>query len=120
MADFGRHRERVGITRLADITGLQIKPKDLLEGLEEDADAQRELAKFTDHGTQALEKLSKLDEQFRKGLKTLLGQMETAVPADEKLFAALEWTKKGDPDATRELQEEFDHQLDAKLARGLL
>jgi tetratricopeptide (TPR) repeat protein len=42
------------------------------------------------------------------------------IPADEKLFAALETTKKGDPDATRELQEEFDHQLDAKLARGLL
>jgi predicted Zn-dependent protease len=42
------------------------------------------------------------------------------IPADERLFAALETTKKGDPDATRELQEEFDHQRDAKLARGLL
>src|SRR5206468_4653046 len=27
------------------------------------------------------------------------------IPGDEKLFAALEATKKGDPDATRELQE---------------
>lgn len=42
------------------------------------------------------------------------------IPANEKLFAALETTKKGDPDATRELQEEFDHQRDAQLARGLL
>lgn len=42
------------------------------------------------------------------------------IPADEKLFAALEATKKGDPDATRQLQEEFEHQRDAKLARGLL
>jgi predicted Zn-dependent protease len=42
------------------------------------------------------------------------------IPADERLFAALAATKKGDADATRELQEEFDHQRDAKLARGLL
>jgi hypothetical protein len=53
---------------LADIKGLQIKAKDLLQGLEDDADAQRELAKFTDHGTQSLQKLAKLDEQFRKRL----------------------------------------------------
>jgi predicted Zn-dependent protease len=42
------------------------------------------------------------------------------IPADEKLLAALETTKKGDPDATRQLQEEFDRQRDAKLSRGLL
>jgi tetratricopeptide (TPR) repeat protein len=42
------------------------------------------------------------------------------IPGDEKLFAALQATKKSDPDATRELQEEFDHQRDSKLARGLL
>jgi hypothetical protein len=42
------------------------------------------------------------------------------IPANEKLLAALESTKKGDPDATRELQEEFDRQRDAKLNRGLI
>jgi tetratricopeptide (TPR) repeat protein len=42
------------------------------------------------------------------------------IPADEQLLAALETTKKGDPDATRQLQEEFDRQRDAKLSRGLL
>lgn len=42
------------------------------------------------------------------------------IPADEKLFAALETSKKGDLDAIRELQEEFDHQRDNQLARGLM
>jgi predicted Zn-dependent protease len=42
------------------------------------------------------------------------------IPADEKLFAALQATKKGDPDATRELQEEFDRQRDSKLGRGMI
>jgi Tfp pilus assembly protein PilF len=42
------------------------------------------------------------------------------IPADEKLFAALEATKKGDPDATRELQDEFDRQRDSKLGRGMI
>jgi hypothetical protein len=41
------------------------------------------------------------------------------IPANEKLFAAIEATKKGNVDATRELQEEFDHQRDTKLTRGL-
>lgn len=42
------------------------------------------------------------------------------IPADEQIFAALEATKKGDPDATRDLQEEFDRQRDTKLGRGLI
>ncbi|HEV2593846.1 MAG TPA: tetratricopeptide repeat protein [Sphingomicrobium sp.] len=42
------------------------------------------------------------------------------IPANERLFAALQATRKGDADATRELQEEFDHQRDAILARGLI
>jgi predicted Zn-dependent protease len=42
------------------------------------------------------------------------------IPANEKLLAALESTRKGDPDATRELLEEFDRQRDAKLSRGLI
>ena len=42
------------------------------------------------------------------------------IPADEKLFAALQATKKGNPDATRELQEEFDRQRDSKLGRGMI
>lgn len=42
------------------------------------------------------------------------------IPGDEKLFAQLRARRKGDSDATRELQEEFDRQRDAKLSRGLL
>ena len=42
------------------------------------------------------------------------------IPGDERLFAELQARRKGDPDATRELQEEFDRQRDAKLSRGLL
>jgi len=42
------------------------------------------------------------------------------IPGDERLFAQLQARRKGDPDATRELQEEFDRQRDAKLSRGLL
>lgn len=42
------------------------------------------------------------------------------IPADEKIFAALEATKTGDPDATHELQEEFDRQRDQKVSRGML
>lgn len=42
------------------------------------------------------------------------------IPADEKIYAALEATKIGDSDATRELQEEFNRQRDQKLSRGML
>lgn len=42
------------------------------------------------------------------------------IPADEKIFAALEATKSGNPDATRELQGEFDRQRDQKLTGGML
>ena len=42
------------------------------------------------------------------------------IPGDERLFAQLAATRKGNPDATRQLQEEFDRQRDAKLSRGLL
>jgi hypothetical protein len=53
---------------LTDITDLKIPPKDLLQGLEDDIEAQRELAKITDRGTQALKKLANLDKQLRDGL----------------------------------------------------
>ena len=43
-----------------------------------------------------------------------------AIPADEKIYAALEASRKGDPEATRNLREEFDRQRDAKSNRGLL
>jgi predicted Zn-dependent protease len=42
------------------------------------------------------------------------------IPADERVYAALQMTRKGNADATRELQEEFDRQRDAKLNRGML
>lgn len=42
------------------------------------------------------------------------------IPADEKIFAALEATKAGNRDATVELQEEFDRQRDQRLGRGML
>ena len=42
------------------------------------------------------------------------------IPADEKIYAALGATRKGDLDATRDLQEEFDRQRNAKVNRGLL
>ena len=40
--------------------------------------------------------------------------------ADEKIFAALLATKKGDAEATRELQEEFDRERDQAIGRGLI
>ena len=43
-----------------------------------------------------------------------------AIPADEKIYAALGATRKGDLEATRDLQEEFDRQRSAKVTRGLL
>lgn len=42
------------------------------------------------------------------------------IPANERIFAELLATKKGDAEATRELQEEFVRQRDAKVNRGLL
>jgi tetratricopeptide (TPR) repeat protein len=42
------------------------------------------------------------------------------IPADETIFAALKITKKGDGDATRELEKEFDRQRDAQVSRGIL
>jgi len=42
------------------------------------------------------------------------------IPGDDKIYAALQLTKKGDSDATRDLQEEFDRQRDANLGRGML
>jgi Flp pilus assembly protein TadD len=43
-----------------------------------------------------------------------------AIPADENIYAALELTRKGNVEATRDLQEEFDRQRNAKIYRGLL
>jgi predicted Zn-dependent protease len=42
------------------------------------------------------------------------------IPGDERIYAALAMTKKGDPDGTRDLQEEFDRQRDAKVGRGFV
>ena len=41
------------------------------------------------------------------------------IPANERIFIALEATKKGNPEATRDLQEEFDRQRDSKLGQGM-
>lgn len=43
-----------------------------------------------------------------------------AIPADERIYAALLATKKGDSEATNDLQGEFDRQRAEKLNRGLL
>ena len=40
------------------------------------------------------------------------------IPASQTIFIALLATRKGNPDATRELQEEFARQRDANLSRG--
>lgn len=42
------------------------------------------------------------------------------IPADERIFAALNATVKGSSDASRQLREEFDRQRDAELNRGML
>ena len=42
------------------------------------------------------------------------------IPADERIFAALQATKKGDQDAIEELNAEFTRQRDSQLNRGLL
>jgi tetratricopeptide (TPR) repeat protein len=42
------------------------------------------------------------------------------IPADERIFAALQATKKGDQDAVEELNAEFTRQRDSQLNRGLL
>jgi len=42
------------------------------------------------------------------------------IPADERIFAALEASKKNDKDATVELEQEFARQRDARLGRGIL
>ena len=42
------------------------------------------------------------------------------IPANEKIFAALQATKKGNEEASLDLQQEFARQREAKLSRGLL
>lgn len=42
------------------------------------------------------------------------------IPGDETIFAALATTRRGDPDAIRHLQEEFDRQREAKVGRGVI
>ena len=41
------------------------------------------------------------------------------IPGNEKIYAALAAMRKGDPDGTAELQQEFARQRDAELNRGL-
>jgi tetratricopeptide (TPR) repeat protein len=42
------------------------------------------------------------------------------IPADDLIYAALQQTRKGNMEATRDLQEEFDRQRDSRVFRGLL
>lgn len=42
------------------------------------------------------------------------------VPADEKIYAALQATQRGNSEGLRDLRDEFARQVDAKLNRGLL
>ena len=42
------------------------------------------------------------------------------IPGNERIYAALAATKKGDADGARELREEFDRQRDAKVGRGFV
>jgi len=42
------------------------------------------------------------------------------IPGDEKIYAALRQTRKGNADATIELTQEFDRQRDTRVNRGLL
>jgi tetratricopeptide (TPR) repeat protein len=42
------------------------------------------------------------------------------LPRDEKIFTALVQAKKGDAEATRQLQEEFDRERDEAIGRGLI
>jgi predicted Zn-dependent protease len=42
------------------------------------------------------------------------------IPADERIYAALQATKRGDSEGLRDLQEEFLRQRDTRLNRGLL
>jgi predicted Zn-dependent protease len=42
------------------------------------------------------------------------------IPANDVIYAALAATRKGNSEATRELNEEFARQRDAKLSRGLI
>jgi predicted Zn-dependent protease len=42
------------------------------------------------------------------------------IPGDEQIYAALQQTRKGNMEATRELQGEFDRQRDSQIYRGLL
>jgi hypothetical protein len=53
---------------LHDVTDLQISPKQLLDDVILDKDSQRELLKITEHGTQAMKQLAKLDKDMRKAL----------------------------------------------------
>jgi predicted Zn-dependent protease len=43
-----------------------------------------------------------------------------AIPADENIYAALQLTRKGNSEAIRDLQEEFDRQRNAKIYQGLM
>ena len=42
------------------------------------------------------------------------------IPADDLIYTALQQIRKGDMEATRDLQEEFDRQRDSRVFRGLL
>ena len=57
-----------------DVGTLQITPKNLLKDLEVDKDAERELLKISERGSEVLNKLSKLDGQMRKALMGGKGQ----------------------------------------------
>ena len=51
--------------------------------------------------------------------RTLWSAFE-AIPGDDQVYMALQQTRKGNMEATRELQEEFDRQRDSQIFRGFL
>lgn len=55
-------------TPLADIKDLHITPADILNDLDRNADATRDVAELIQRGTQSLEKIAKLDKALRDGL----------------------------------------------------
>jgi hypothetical protein len=58
---------------LHDIPGLKITPKDLFKDVDVDKDAERDLMKFTEHGTKALKQLAEMDKKVREKLLSGIG-----------------------------------------------
>lgn len=65
---------------LKDIPGIQILPKDLLDDVVVDQNAERDLLKITERGTQTVKKLSDLDARLRKALMSGSGTEGSGSP----------------------------------------